>query len=209
MLRSLIAAATAAALPGLKRVVQRQQQLQQQPRRLFSIKQSDGSSIPGATLPHGGILKNLIATGDELLRIKAESLNLKSYTLTEQQLCDIELILNGGMSPLEGFMDENNYNRVVDTMRLADGILFPLPITLDVSGDKVSSDSKAKVFEVNKSVALRDPEGDLLAVLDITSIYKPDRVKEALQVFGVYASLLLCRGNLAPFYCLRERRDDG
>ncbi|KAH8922416.1 ATP-sulfurylase, partial [Atractiella rhizophila] len=135
-----------------------------------------------ANPPHGGILKDLIARDlpirHELLE---QSQNLSSISLTERQLCDLEMIVNGGFSPLEGFMDEKDYRSVLDTLRLANGALFPMPINLDVS--------KAKLDElqivVGSKVTLRDFRDDAaLAILTVTSIYSYNASEEAEKVFG-------------------------
>ncbi|CAN8100600.1 unnamed protein product [Discula destructiva] len=135
-----------------------------------------------ANPPHGGILKDLLARDasrhDELA---AEAETLTAVVLTERQLCDLELILNGGFSPLEGFMNQKDYDGVVKENRLADGALFSMPITLDLS--------KAEIDEFaltpGKRVTLRDFRDDRnLAILTIEDIYKPDKVLEAKEVFG-------------------------
>ncbi|KAH8761979.1 sulfate adenylyltransferase [Diaporthe sp. PMI_573] len=135
-----------------------------------------------ANPPHGGVLKDLLARDaprhDELA---AEAESLTALVLTERQLCDLELILNGGFSPLEGFMNEKDYYGVVKENRLTNGILFSMPITLDVS--------KAEIDELGlapgKKIALRDFRDDRnLAILTIEDIYKPDKALEATEVFG-------------------------
>jgi sulfate adenylyltransferase len=127
--------------------------------------------------PYGGELKQLFATsGVETLKNEAQS--LPSWTLTQRQLCDIELLLHGGFSPLEGFMDQADYDRVVEEMRLADGTLWPMPLTLDV--DHEYADQVAE----GARIALRDPEGVLIAIMDVTSKWVPDKRREAELVFG-------------------------
>ncbi|KAI0266795.1 hypothetical protein BC834DRAFT_969307 [Gloeopeniophorella convolvens] len=155
-----------------------------------------------ANTPHGGILKDLLAR-DESIRdaLEEESLALNDITLTERQLCDLELILNGGFSPLEGFMNQKDYDGVVDTLRLADGTLFPIPVTLDVSQEDITRLS----LEKGKRVALRDPRDDqALAILTIDDVYKPDRVKEAIQVLGAddpaHPSVAYLRTRVKEFY---------
>ena len=112
--------------------------------------------------------------------LKSRAVSLPDLVLSKRQLCDIELILNGGFSPLTGFMTEAEYTAVVHTMRLPDGTLFPVPVTLDVS-EKAALDLK---YGAAASVALKDEEGNLIAVLDIADIYKPDKAREAALVFG-------------------------
>jgi len=97
---------------------------------------------------------------------------------SDRQTCDIELLLNGGFSPLKGFLNEGDYRGVVENMRLEDGTLWPMPITLDVS------EEEAAKYKVGDKVGLRSAETDLLAILTIESIYKPDKAREAEMVFG-------------------------
>ncbi|KAF2993951.1 hypothetical protein G7054_g4858 [Neopestalotiopsis clavispora] len=135
-----------------------------------------------ANPPHGGILKDLLARDaprhDEL---SAEAETLPAITLTERQLCDLELILNGGFSPLEGFMNEADYNGVVKENRLADGVLFSMPITLDLSQQTIDELS----LKPGQRVTLRDLRDDRnLAILTIDDIYRPDKQLEAKEVFG-------------------------
>ncbi len=128
--------------------------------------------------PHGGELCDLIATGDRAKALKDEALELPSITLTPRQICDIELLLNGGFSPLKGFMNRVDYDAVVDSMRLSSGVLWPIPITLDVSEESSGQ------FGTGDRVALRDQTGLLLAVLTVGDIWQPDRKREAEKVFG-------------------------
>lgn len=109
--------------------------------------------------------------------LKQESYNYTSWQLNERQICDLELLLNGGFSPLQGFLDEGDYNSVLDNMRLADGSLWPVPITLDVS------EAFAGGLQLGQKITLRDHEGFALAVLTITDIYQPDLKREAELVF--------------------------
>ena len=83
--------------------------------------------------PHGGTLCNLLVNKDTKKIIQKESLSLKSLTLNDRQICDIEMLLNGGFSPLRGFLGQSDYDSVVDNNRLSDGTVWPIPITLDVS----------------------------------------------------------------------------
>ena len=128
--------------------------------------------------PHGGELKNLYLANDEAEQVKKEALDYTSWDLTDRQLCDIELILNGAFSPLDGFLNQGEYEGVVSEMRLPSGVLWPMPITLDV-GEEFAGSVKA-----GEKLALRDPEGVLVAVLEIADIYTPDKAKEAREVFG-------------------------
>jgi sulfate adenylyltransferase len=128
--------------------------------------------------PHGGVLKNLYLDDAGVKQEKARARDLPSWDLTMRQLCDIEMLLNGAFSPLEGFLSEADYKRVLSDMRLTSGVLWPMPITLDVTPQF------AEKLKVGDAIALRDGEGVLTATMEISSIYKPDRDAEAKAVFG-------------------------
>ncbi|MDH5189880.1 MAG: bifunctional sulfate adenylyltransferase/adenylylsulfate kinase [Gammaproteobacteria bacterium] len=129
--------------------------------------------------PYGGILVDLVLDSDKAEHLKKESQHFPSHTLTQRQLCDLELLMNGGFSPLTGFMTEGVYNSVVGDMRLPDRQLWPIPIILDIP------ENVASKLELNSKLALLDEEGFMLAVLNIESKWQPDKKKEAKQVFGV------------------------
>ncbi|KAI2066975.1 Sulfate adenylyltransferase, partial [Ophidiomyces ophidiicola] len=135
-----------------------------------------------ANPPHGGVLKDLLARdAPRHAELSAEAESLPAVTLTERHLCDLELILNGGFSPLEGFMNEQDYNGVVENVRLADGNLFSIPITLDVSQETIDSAGIAP----GARITLRDFRDDRnLAILTVDDVYRPDKEKEAKEVFG-------------------------
>ncbi|MDX1542011.1 MAG: sulfate adenylyltransferase, partial [Geminicoccaceae bacterium] len=128
--------------------------------------------------PHGGTLRVLDLPEAEVPAAKQEATAYPSFDLSQRQLCDLKLLLNGGFSPLDGFLDETDYEHVVDRMRLADGTLWPIPITLDVSAKFAGS------LRGGDRIGLRDPEGFLIAVLTVESVFEPDRHREALAVFG-------------------------
>ncbi|KAF2109750.1 sulfate adenylyltransferase [Lophiotrema nucula] len=135
-----------------------------------------------ANPPHGGVLKDLIARdAPRRKELYAEAEKLPAIVLSERQLCDLELILSGGFSPLEGFMNQKDYDGVVAESRLSDGNLFSIPITLDIS--------KGTIDEVGVKpgarVALRDFRDDRnLAIITVDDVYQPDKQKEAKEVFG-------------------------
>jgi sulfate adenylyltransferase len=128
--------------------------------------------------PHGGSLKNLIVPPERQVELKAASRDWPSWDLTPRQLCDLELLLNGGFSPLTGFLGKADFDSVVADTRLADGTLWPIPITLDLP------ESVAKTLKLGSMLALRDPEGVMLAALHVEEVYQPDRKAEAKAVFG-------------------------
>ncbi|RMH23292.1 MAG: bifunctional sulfate adenylyltransferase/adenylylsulfate kinase [Acidobacteria bacterium] len=128
--------------------------------------------------PHGGPLVNLIADRDRQEELRSASRDWPSWTLTHRQLCDLELLLNGAFSPLTGFMTHAAYERVCREMRLPDGTLWPLPITLDVTPDV------ADQLAIGDQLALRDPEGVMLAVLHVEDRWQLDREEKAKRVYG-------------------------
>ncbi len=128
--------------------------------------------------PHGGELINLLADIDRTSSIKTESRDWPSLDLNERQLCDLELLLSGAFSPLQGFLTKADYERVCGEMRLSDGTLWPIPIMLDVSEDL------AEKLSSGSNIALRDAEGVMIAALNVEDVWQPDREEEANAVFG-------------------------
>lgn len=102
----------------------------------------------------------------------------KTVTLTPRQRCDLEMLLNGGFNPLTGFMDRADYEQVVARQLLADGSVWPMPVTLDV-GEECAS-----MMEPGEEIHLLDADRTLLARMQVTQKWKPDRREEARQVFG-------------------------
>lgn len=148
--------------------------------------------------PHGGALVDLIVPPARAAELKEQSRGWPSWDLTPRQLCDLEMLANGAFSPLSGFLGEEDYGSVCENMRLADGTLWPVPVTLDIT------EEKAAELAAGTSLVLRDPEGVMLAVLHVSELYRPDREKEAKLVFGTTdkahpgAAYLLDRAN--PVY---------
>ncbi len=130
--------------------------------------------------PHGGTLKDLVVDETRAQKLKSEATQMPDWDLTERQLWDVELLLNGAFSPLEGFLGKEGYNKVVKDARLADGTVWPMPITLDVTDEFVSNN----LLEEASRVALRSPEGLVIAILTITDIWRPDIEWEAKNVLG-------------------------
>ena len=123
-------------------------------------------------------IPELFVSYESAQKLKIEAGNLTSHDLTPRQICDLELLMNGGFNPLKGFLSEEDYNGVVENLRLADGTLWPMPITLDVSEDF------AKGIEAGQDIALRDQEGVILATMTITDKWEPNKAREAEKVFG-------------------------
>ena len=128
--------------------------------------------------PHGGKLMELYLPEHQADEVRAEAGELASWDLSPRQLCDLDLLLNGAFSPLEGFLCQADYEAVCDTMRLQSGILWPIPITLDVSA------AFAEQVGTGDTIALRDSEGVLIATMEIEEQWTPDRESEAQRVFG-------------------------
>ena len=123
-------------------------------------------------------LPELYVSSESAQKLKAEAADLVSWDLTPRQICDLELLMNGGFHPLKGFLSEQDYDSVVETMRLADGTLWPMPVTLDVS------DAFAEAIAPGQDIALRDQEGVILATMTVTDKWVPDKAREAKKVFG-------------------------
>ena len=123
-------------------------------------------------------IPELYVSYESAQKLKVEAADLTSWDLTPRQICDLELLMNGGFSPLKGFLGEDDYNGVVENMRLADGALWPMPITLDVS------DTFAESLELGQDIALRDQEGVILATMTVTDRWEPNKSREAEKVFG-------------------------
>ncbi len=123
-------------------------------------------------------IPELYVSYDSAQKLKIEAGELPSWDLTARQICDLELLMNGGFNPLKGFLGQADYDGVVKDMRLADGTLWPMPITLDVS------DKFADEVDVDQDIALRDAEGVILAILSISDKWVPNKSLEATSVFG-------------------------
>lgn len=128
--------------------------------------------------PHGGELVQLIVPADRVSELQSQSRTWPSWDLTPRQLCDLELLLNGGFSPLRGFMTRKDYESCCSVMKLASGVIWPMPVTLDVP------DELSRTLSPGGVLALRDPEGVMLAALHVEEIWKPDLRAEAELVFG-------------------------
>jgi sulfate adenylyltransferase len=123
-------------------------------------------------------IPELYVSSDSAQKLKAEAGTLPSWDLTPRQVCDLELLMNGGFHPLKGFLTEADYDGVVENMRLADGALWPMPINLDVS------EKFAETVEPGQDIALRDAEGVILAILSVTDKWVPNKDREAEKVYG-------------------------
>jgi sulfate adenylyltransferase len=128
-------------------------------------------------MAHGGQLINLYVNKEQIAAEKEKTKDSPSWTLSKRQLCDVELLLNGAFSPLTGFLKEDDYQSVLETTRLKNGTLWPMPITLDVDEKLVAS------IKTGQNIALRDPEGVLIANMVVTDCWKADKTREAELFF--------------------------
>ncbi|HHN78559.1 MAG TPA: sulfate adenylyltransferase [Phycisphaerales bacterium] len=131
--------------------------------------------MPGLIKPHGGTLVNRVAQPDAVDALKNEAAGLTRIDLSAKQSCDVEMIGIGAFSPLTGFMGQADFDSVVENMTLADGNIWPIPITL------ATDEGKAKEGE---RVALYAPNGVLQAIMTVEEIYPHDRAKEATIFFN-------------------------
>ncbi len=141
-------------------------------------------------------MNHLYLNEAEITALKPLITSSRSLTVTDRQLCDLELLMNGGFSPLSGFLNQDDYNSVLDNMHLVNGALWPMPITLDVP------EAFATSLSLGDTIVLRDPEGLALALMTIESCWKPNKQQEALSVFGTEDVL-----HPAVHYLLHEARD--
>lgn len=123
-------------------------------------------------------IAELYVSPDSAQKLKVEAGSLPSWDLTQRQVCDLELLMNGGFSPLKGFLGQADYDSVVASMRLSDGALWPMPVTLDVS------EKFAESVAPGQDIALRDQEGVILAILSVTDKWQPNKALEAEKVYG-------------------------
>ena len=126
--------------------------------------------------PYGGTLLDLTVPPSAIDEARADANRLPSVQLSERSICDLELLASGGFSPLDRFMGREQYQRVLDEMRLTSGHLFPIPVTLPVESDVA--------VRLDQDVALRDSKNELLAVMTVEEIYEWDRDEAAQKVFG-------------------------
>jgi sulfate adenylyltransferase len=129
--------------------------------------------------PHGGHLLDLMATPERAAEIKAASRDWPSLDLSPRQLCDLELLLSGAFSPLRGFLGRADHDAVCSRMRLAGGALWPIPITLDVPRPLADT-----LIPGRTALALRDPEGVMLAACHVEELWEPDLAASAQAVYG-------------------------
>lgn len=129
--------------------------------------------------PHGGQLKPLLLEGEELTETKEKASSLPRIHLSSRETSDLIMMATGSFTPLEGFMGKKDYQNVVDNMHLADGTLWPIPITLSVPQEQ------AKNLSLGEEIALVDKQsGELMGSIRVEEKYSYDKQREAKNVFG-------------------------
>ncbi len=133
----------------------------------------------GPTNPaHGGRLVDLVVTSAEAEALREQASRLPAVKLNSRTLSDLELLAIGGYSPLEGFMTQADYRSVVEGMHLADGIPWPMPITLAVDKDEALT-----IPSDGDEIALTDESGKILATMQVREKYDYDKHVEAASVY--------------------------
>jgi len=128
--------------------------------------------------PYGGTLIDRTLHDAEAAALRQRATNLPRVAITSHTLSDLFLIAVGGYSPLDGFMDRVDYDSVLESMKLASGLPWSVPVTLPVS------DEEAAAIEDGGEIVLIAPDGDMAAVMTVTGRYGWDRDREAQQVYG-------------------------
>lgn len=126
--------------------------------------------------PYGGTLVDLMVPAESRAELSHYANRLPSVRLSDRSVCDLELLATGAFSPLDQFMGQADYQNVLDNMRLANGYVFPMPITLPIDDDVNVT--------VGQEIALRDPQNDLLAIMTVAEVYAWDIAEVAQKAFG-------------------------
>jgi len=130
--------------------------------------------------PYGGNLVDLMVPPDEVENVKAHAIELQSLQLSERSVCDLEMLTIGAFSPLASFMGKDDYDHVLNEMRLANGAVFPIPVTLPIETNQE--------IHLDHDVALRNSNNDLLAIMSVDELYEWDLAEVAMKVFGTQDS---------------------
>ena len=133
-------------------------------------------NAPTLIPPYGGSLVDLLAPAEMVPELKDHASRLPSIQLSERSVCDLELLATGGFSPLDRFMGQADFRRVLEEMRLQSGHVFPIPIALSVD--------RTAPLRLDGDVALRNSKNDLLAVMSVEEVYEWDPAEVARSVFG-------------------------
>jgi sulfate adenylyltransferase len=145
-------------------------------------------------IPHGGVLVNTMVTGKQSVADAILSCDFETE-LDERQLCDVELIMQGGFSPLTGYMDEADYKSVVNDMKLTNGLVFGLPVVYDTEDDRVVPGKK--ILLTYKTVPI--------ATFEVSSKYLPNKPLEAKKCYGTtsieHPAVLMITNDRKKYYC--------
>ena len=128
--------------------------------------------------PYRGELVSLLLDEGDSEKIKLASESYPEVTLTLRQQCDLELLVTGALSPLTGFMCQQDYESVVENTTLLDGTVWPIPYYLDLT------EEQAETVNIGDKIALRDVEGFMPAIITVESKWRPDKNNEAENVYG-------------------------
>src|SRR5512134_1410677 len=126
--------------------------------------------------PYGGKLVNLLVEGPAREELIARAAQLPSIKITMRNLCDLELLATGGFSPLTTFMGKSDYERVLHEMRLSDGVLFPLPITLTADPKELPT--------VGEELVLRNANNEVMAIMQLDEVFHWDANTEGALAYG-------------------------
>ena len=139
---------------------------------------ADSRRTPGPSVPHGGLLVDRELQGEALKSAMAHAKELPRLTLDEREMSDLEMIGVGALSPLTGFMRRMDYETVVESMRLSDGLIWAMPVTKAVTAAEAAS------LKEGQEITLVDESGEAMAIMQVTDIYSYDKKREAEKCFG-------------------------
>lgn len=140
------------------------------------MKEQDKTS--DAILPHGGRLVNRLIQSQERARLTEKAKGLKSLRLNRRKMCDLEMLAIGAYSPLEGYLTRKDYESVVTSMRLANGLPWSIPITFRVAKEQAGH------LKEGEGIALKDDSDRTLAILHLEEKYSYEKTKAAIAVYG-------------------------
>lgn len=153
-----------------------------------------GRAMSMVAEPHGGSLVNTMVKNCQAKKALTASCDFE-VDLDDRQVCDVELLMQGGFSPLTGYMDENDYLSVVNNMRLENGLLFGLPVVFDTNDERVVP---------GKRILLKHQHIPI-AVFDVTSKYVPNKALEAKKCYGTtsieHPAVSMITTERGKYYC--------
>ncbi|MFN8574354.1 MAG: sulfate adenylyltransferase [Gemmatimonadaceae bacterium] len=141
-------------------------------------KVEQGKRVPGPIAPHGGALIDRELKGEARKEALERAKGLQKFGLDERELADLEMIGYGALSPLTGFMRRADYDTVVDSMRMTDGLIWAMPVNM------ATSIERAREINEGQEIALTDKQGKILAVMQVTDKWTPDKSREVKACYG-------------------------